>query len=128
MADWINGYSSGAGWLIAADRSAYRVGVFSGYACHWSMRCYWRCVTGVPATPTITGCYRTMGFKRGSLSADSRVINCMQIWQDCFFHSILNSESGLGQNLPHGCIRISCSSAKWIQDNIFYRTAVVIYG
>ena len=128
MLDRISGYSSGTQWLIAVDRSTHKVGVFSGYAGRWSLQYYWSCVTGAPATPTITGSYRTTGYKRDALSTDSRAIYCTQIWQGYFFHSILASESELGQSLSHGCIRMSYPSAKWIHDNIYAGTTVVIYN
>ena len=128
MLNRITGTSSGTQWLIAVDRSTHKVGVFRGSAGNWSMWYYWSCVTGAPATPTITGTYRTTGFKRDALSTDSRAIYCTQIWQGCFFHSILASESELGQSLSHGCIRMAYSSAKWIHDNIYAGTTVVIYN
>lgn len=128
MLNRITGTSSGTQWLIAVDRSTHKVGVFRGSAGNWSMWYYWSCVTGAPATPTITGTYRTTGFKRDALSTDSRAIYCTQIWQGYFFHSILASESELGQSLSHGCIRMAYSSAKWIHDNIYAGTAVVIYN
>ena len=128
MLNRISGTSSGTQWLIAVDRSTHKVGVFRGSAGNWSMWYYWSCVTGAPATPTITGTYRTTGFKRDALSTDSRAIYCTQIWQGYFFHSILASESELGQSLSHGCIRMAYSSAKWIHDNIYAGTTVVIYN
>ena len=128
MFNRIAGTSSGTQWLIAVDRSTHKVGVFRGSAGNWSMQYYWSCVTGAPATPTITGTYRTTGFKRDVLSTDSRAIYCTQIWQGYFFHSILASESELGQSLSHGCIRMAYSSAKWIHDNIYTGTTVVIYN
>ena len=128
MRNRINGYSSGTGWLIAVDRSTHMVGVFSGHAGNWSMRYYWSCVTGAPSTPTITGAYRTTGYKRNSLDTDSRAIYCTQIYGGYFFHSVLSSENELGQSLSHGCIRMAWSSASWIHDNIFAGTTVVIYN
>lgn len=128
MLNRITGTSSGTQWLIAVDRSTHKVGAFRGSAGNWSMWYYWSCVTGAPATPTITGTYRTTGFKRDALSTDSRAIYCTQIWQGYFFHSILASESELGQSLSHGCIRMAYSSAKWIHDNIYAGTTVVIYN
>ena len=128
MKNRINGYSSGTGWLIAVDRSTHKVGVFSGYAGNWSMQYYWSCVTGAPSTPTITGSYRTTGFKRTSLSTDARAKWCTQIWGGYFFHTILNSDAELGNSLSHGCLRMSYPSAQWIYNNIYAGTAVVIYN
>ena len=128
MLNRINGYSSGTQWLIAVDRSSHRVGVFKGSANHWSLQYYWSCVTGAPSSPTITGSYLTSGFKRTALTTDSRAIWCTQISGGYFFHSILASESELGQSLSHGCIRLPYSAARWIYDNIFAGTRVVIYN
>jgi hypothetical protein len=128
MLNRIKGYSSGTQWLIAVDRSTHKVGVFKGSANHWSLQYYWSCTTGVPSTPTITGTYRTTGFKRNALTTDSRAIYCTQIWGGYFFHSILASESELGKSLSHGCIRLPYPAAQWIHRNIYAGTTVVIYN
>ena len=128
MRSYINGYSSGTQWLIAVNRSTHRVGVFKGGRNNWSLQYYWSCVTGAPSTPTITGPFLTDGFKRTALTTDSRAIWCTRIYGGYFFHSILASESELGQSLSHGCIRLPYSAARWIYDNIFSGTRVVIYN
>lgn len=128
MRDRIIGYSSGTQWLIAVDRSTHKVGVFRGGAGSWSLQYYWSCVTGAPGSPTITGSYRTTGFKRPVLSTDSRARYCTQIWGGYFFHTILASESELGHSLSHGCLRMSYPSAQWIYNNIYAGTAVAIYN
>lgn len=128
MRDRIIGYGSGTQWLIAVDRSTHKVGVFRGGAGSWSLQYYWSCVTGAPGSPTITGSYRTTGFKRPVLSTDSRARYCTQIWGGYFFHTILASESELGHSLSHGCLRMSYPSAQWIYNNIYAGTAVVIYN
>ena len=128
MLNRINGNSSGTQWLIAVDRSTHKVGVFKGSRNNWSIQYYWSCVTGAPGTPTITGTYHTTGFKRPSLSTDSRAIYCTQIWGGYFFHSILASESELGHSLSHGCIRLPYNAANWIYNNIYAGTTVVIYN
>ena len=128
MQNRIWGNSSGTQWLIAVDRSSHKVGVFKGSANNWSLQYYWSCVTGAPGTPTITGTYRTTGFKRNALTTDSRAIYCTQIYGGYFFHSILVSENELGKSLSHGCIRLPYSAAQWIHSNIFLGTTVVIYN
>ena len=122
------GYSSKTKYLILVDRSKHKVGVFQGSANNWSLRYFWSCVTGAPGSPTITGSYYTTGFKRPSLSTDSRAIYCTQIWGGYFFHSILSSESELGHSLSHGCIRLPYNAANWIYKNIYFGTRVVIYN
>ena len=128
MQDRIWGYGSGTQWLIAVDRSTHKVGVFRGFENNWSLQYYWSCVTGAPSTPTITGTYRTTGFKRTELSTDSRASWCTQIWGGYFFHTILASENELGQSLSHGCLRMSYPSAQWIYNNIYAGTTVAIYN
>ena len=128
MQDRIWGYGSGTQWLIAVDRSTYKVGVFKGSANNWSLQYYWSCVTGAPGTPTITGTYRTTGFKRTVLSTDSRARWCTQIWGEYFFHTILASDNELGKSLSHGCLRMSYPSAQWIYNNIYSGTTVTIYN
>lgn len=128
MLNRIKGNSSGTQWLIAVDRSTHKVGVFRGSANNWSLQYYWSCTTGAPGSPTITGTYRTTGFKRNALTTDPRAIYCTQIWGGYFFHSILASESELGKSLSHGCIRLPYSAAQWIHSNIYAGTTVVIYN
>ena len=121
-------YSSGTNYLILVDRANHKVAAFKGHYNYWILQYYWSCVTGAPATPTITGQYSTTGYKRTSLSTDSRAIWCTQIWGGYFFHSILASESELGHSLSHGCIRLPYSAAQWIYNNIYIGTKVVIYN
>ena len=124
-----NKYSSRTNYLIMVDRGNHRVRVFRGSSYNWSLIYNWSCVTGAPGTPTIVGeNYYTTGFKRTSLSTDSRAIWCTQIWGGYFFHSILASESELGHSLSHGCIRLPYSAASWIYNNIYAGTRVVIYN
>ena len=123
-----NSYSSKTNYLILVDRAAHKVIVFSGSQGNWSVRYNWSCVTGAPSTPTITGSYYTTGYKRPSLSTDSRAIYCTQIWGGYFFHSILASEGELGNSLSHGCIRLPYSAAQWIYNNVYAGTRVVIFN
>ena len=121
-------YSSSSNYLILVDRSNHKVAVFKGHQNYWILQHYWSCVTGAPSSPTITGSYYTTGFKRGSLSTDSRAIWCTQIWGGYFFHSILASESELGKSLSHGCIRLPYVGAQWIYNNVHGGTRVIIYN
>ena len=127
MARKAQSYSSRTKYLILVNKSNHRVAVFKGSPNNWSLQHYWSCVTGAPSSPTITGSFYTTGFKRSSLSTDSRAIYCTQIWGGYFFHSILASENELGKSLSHGCIRLPYSAAKWIQNNIYSGTRVIIY-
>ena len=128
MLNKIKNYWSGTRYLIAVNRSTHKVGVFSGSKGNWTLKYYWSCVTGAPGSPTITGNYYTTGFKRTTLTTDSRARWATQIHGGYFFHSILASDNELGKSLSHGCIRLSVSNAKWIYNNISSNTRVVIYG
>ena len=123
----INGKSSGTQYLIAVNRATHKVGVFKGAAGRWSYQYYWSCVTGAPSTPTITGTFRTTGYKRAVLSTDSRAKKCTQIKGGYFFHTILSSTNELGKSLSHGCVRLAPLSAIWIYNNVGAGTTVVIY-
>ncbi|WP_251197741.1 L,D-transpeptidase family protein [Anaerotardibacter muris] len=128
MATKAQGYSSGTGYLILVDRSLHRVGVFSGSKGHWNRIMSFSCVTGAPGSPTITGTFRTTGMKRMTLSTDSRAHWCTQISGGYFFHTILASNSELGNSLSHGCLRLAVSDAQWIYNHIGAGTTVVIYN
>ena len=129
MSDIANnsGFTSGTSYLILVSRSRHEVGVFRGSFNNWNCIKFWSCVTGAPSTPTITGEYRTIGFKRTNLSTDTRARWCTQINGGYFFHSILASNSELGNSQSHGCIRLAVENAKWIYDNIWQGTKVYIY-
>ena len=127
MLNKINGKSSGTQYLIAVNRATHKVGVFKGSAGRWSYQYYWSCVTGAPSTPTITGTFRTTGYKRAVLSTDSRAKKCTQIKGGYFFHTILSSTNELGKSLSHGCVRLAPLSAIWIYNNVGAGTTVVIY-
>mgnify|MGYP000591236499 CR=1 FL=1 len=128
MAHRAQSYSSRTNRLILVDRGNHKVSLYTGSKNNWHLSYYWSCVTGAPNTPTITGSYYTTGFKRNSLTTDSRAIWCTQIWGGYFFHSILVSESELGKSLSHGCIRLPYGAAQWIHQNIYAGTRVVIYN
>ena len=129
MSDIANnsGFTSGTSYLILVSRSRHEVGIFRGSFNNWNCIKFWSCVTGAPSTPTITGEYRTTGFKRTNLSTDTRARWCTQINGGYFFHSILASNSELGNSQSHGCIRLAVENAKWIYDNIWQGTKVYIY-
>lgn len=121
-------YSSGTKYLILVNRKAHKVGVFTGKKGNWSYKYYWSCVTGASGSPTITGTFRSSGYKKTVLSTDSRAKWCTQISGGYFFHTILASESELGKSLSHGCVRLAKSNAKWIYNNIRSGTTIVIYS
>ena len=129
MSDIANssGFTSSTSYLILVNRPRHEVGVFRGSFNNWSCIKFWSCVTGAPSTPTISGEYKTTGFKRTNLTTDARARWCTQINGGYFFHSILASNNELGSSQSHGCIRLAVENAKWIYDNIWQGTKVYIY-
>ena len=129
MSDIANssGFTSNTSYLILVNRPRHEVGVFRGSFNNWSCIKFWSCVTGAPSTPTISGEYKTTGFKRTNLTTDARARWCTQINGGYFFHSILASNNELGSSQSHGCIRLAVENAKWIYDNIWQGTKVYIY-
>lgn len=125
--DRIKNLSSGTGYLIAVSLADRTVSIYSGHQHNWVLKDRFSCTIGAPNSPTITGLYRTTGFKRSPLSTDRRAIYCTQIHGGYFFHSILVSESELGQSLSHGCIRLAYSKALWIYNNVQGGTTVYIW-
>ena len=121
------GYSSSTSTLILVDTVGNRIAIYSGQEGAWSPLIEARCVSGAPATPTIKGSYSTTGFTRTSLDTDSRARWCTQISGGYFFHTILASESELGNNLSHGCVRLSVGNAQWIYNNVHKGTRVIIW-
>lgn len=122
-----NGYSSSTPWLILVDVAAHRTVVLHGRQGSWSVSKYVSCVTGAPGSPTIRGRYTTTGFKRPSLSTDSRARYCTQIRGGYFFHTILASNNELGRSLSHGCVRLAVNDARWIYNTIPGGTTVVLF-
>lgn len=128
MVSKAQGLSSGTKYLILVNRGTHKVAVFKGSTGNWKLQYYWDCVTGAPGSRTITGTFHTTGGKRGSLDTDSRARYCTHITGGYFFHTILASNSELGQSLSHGCIRMAVPSAKWIYSHIYGGTTVKIYN
>ncbi len=62
-----------------------------------------------------------------NLTTDSRARWATQIYGGYFFHSILASNSELGNNLSHGCVRLAVDDAYWVYRNIPAGTKVYIY-
>ena len=97
---------SSTGWLILVDRNSNRMAIYSGSRGNWTPTTEVYCVTGAWSTPTITGQYETTGYHMTNLTTDSRARWATQIYGGYFFHSILASNSELGNNLSHGCVRL----------------------
>ena len=126
-------YKSNSKYLILVDRSACRVGIFTGKAGAWKEKYYWACSPGKPSTPTVSGVFK-VGIKgRYFDSGSARCHWYTQFKGNYLFHSVLYTKSGkisdgrLGMKLSHGCVRLNIKNAKWIYDNIPKGTTVVVY-
>lgn len=133
MSRLANLYGSSTNWLIMVNTTTCRVGIYRGARGMWTQQAYWLCSPGAPGTPTVLGQY-TVGAKGYVFGRGYSCYYYTQFYGDYLFHSILydqgtfNVQDGrLGQQLSHGCVRLSLENAKWIWDNIPTGTKVVTY-
>ena len=126
-------YASSTKWLLVVDTTNNYVGVFNGRKGNWTQTKYWRCSSGAPLTPTVTGTFTVTG-KGYSFGHGYTCYYYTQFYGDYLFHSIKYYEGTrvvldgrLGMNISLGCVRLDISNAKWIYDNIPLGTKVVIY-
>ncbi len=128
-------FDSDTKWLILVNCSTNKVGIFYGSKGNWSLRYYWSCTTGKSSSPTVKGTFKVSG--RG-IGFDGDYYTCWyytQFYGNYLFHSVLYAKGSqtsivdgrLGQNLSHGCVRLSMTNAKWIYNNIPNGTKVYIY-
>ena len=126
-------YYSPTGYLVLVNRSTHKVGVFTGRRGAWVNLFYWDCGDGAPSTPTVTGVFNVGSRGYYFDSGSARCFWYTQFYGNYLFHSVLCYKDGrvmdgrVGMALSHGCVRLQISNAKWIYDNIPYRTTVVVY-
>lgn len=133
MLNRANACGSNTMWLLMVNTRTCRVGVYRGSRGSWQEQAYWACSPGAPATPTVLGEYSVTG-KGYVFGHGYSCYYYTQFYGDYLFHSILYNQGTfqvqdgrLGQNLSHGCVRLSLQNAKWIYDHIPYGTKVVTY-
>ena len=127
-------YSSSTNYLILVNRSARRVGIFTGSKGNWKLKYYWECCVGKSSTPTPSGSY-TVGIRKYSFGTSSYTCYyATQFSGNYLFHSVLYypgtfkvKDGTMGKAVSHGCVRLSLSHAKWIYNNIPRKTKVRIY-
>ena len=127
-------FSSSTKYLILVDRSACRVGIFTGSKNNWTLSHYWKCCVGKASTPTISGSY-TIGSRGYSFGSSSYTCYYYtQISGNYLFHSVLYypgtftvKDGTMGKAVSHGCVRLTLEHAKWIYNNIPRSTKVYIY-
>ena len=126
-------YTSQTNYLLLVDTSGCRTAVYYRAYGTWTPIREWICSPGAPATPTVKGQFTVTG-KGYSFGSGYTCYYYTQFYGDYLFHSIkynqgtfVVQDGRLGQQLSHGCVRLALENAKWIYDNIPYRTKVVIY-
>ena len=129
-------YASNTKYLILVDRSACRVGIYTGKAGNWKQSKFWSCSPGKPSTPTVSGTFTVQGKGYYFDSGRARCFYYTQFKGNYLFHSVLYAQTSrpskiidgrLGMQLSHGCVRLDVNNAKWIYDNVPRGTKVVIY-
>lgn len=135
-------YSSPTKYLILVNRSAHKVGIYTGSKDNWRPKKSFICSNGKPSTPTAKGVFHTgttPGRFAKAIYFDSGSARCWyatRITRGYLFHSVLYRQSSspssvldgrLGQSVSHGCVRLKLQNAKWIYNNIPRTTTVVIY-
>ena len=131
-------YTTSTGYMILVDRSACKVGIFTGSGSNATISKYWSCCVGAPYTPTITGVYKLgakgLYFNTGTTG---RCWYYSQIQGDYLFHSVIYDRSSspvniidgtMGEHVSHGCVRLDVENAKYIYLNIPSGSTIVIYN
>ncbi len=136
-------FSSETNYLLMLDRSAHRLGIYTGSAGNWTCYAYWECVVGAAETPTLQPNEefeigdRGLYFETWTATQDARCWYWTQIWGLCYIHSQIYDRSSTPTNIlddtmdaaaSHGCVRLTLDRAKWIYDNIPSGTKVYIYN
>ena len=136
-------FSSETSYLLMLDRSAHRLGIYTGSAGNWTCYAYWECVVGAPETQTLQPNEefeigeRGLYFETWTATQDARCWYWTQIWGKCYIHSQIYDRSSTPVNIlddtmdaaaSHGCVRLTLDRAKWIYDNIPSGTKVYIYN
>lgn len=137
MLNKAQGYSSPTGYLVLANVSTHRVGVYKGSAGRWQKVKYYTVTTGAPNMPTREGVFyrgiKLLYFNSGS----DRCWYATQYSGNYLFHSVLYTQAStpttvtdgrIGVSASHGCIRMRLAEAKWIYDNIPANTKIVVYN
>ncbi|TJW11376.1 L,D-transpeptidase family protein [Parvibacter caecicola] len=134
MIDKAQQFSSDTSWLILVDRDTRHVGIFRGSKGNWRLDKYWLCCVGKPTSPTITGTYKVSG-KGLSFGNGYTCWYYTQIKGNYLFHSVsylpgsktklLDGRLGIANSA--GCVRLEISNAKWMYDNVPYRSKIYIY-
>ena len=131
-------HTSETDYLLLVNQGDFMTVVFKKDAGgDWVKQKEFLCCVGAPSTPTSVGTYK-IGIQGDYFTGwDYRCWYYSQFDGSILFHSTLyaidseplvETESGLGTAVSHGCVRLALENAKWIMDNIPQRTTVYSYN
>ena len=127
-----NEINSDTNYFIAVSKSEKKVYIYYNENDSWQNIKVFTCNIGSPENPTIEGNF-TSGLKGKVLKIDDTYVKYFtQINDTYLFHSVIYDEDGqvidgrLGQEVSHGCVRLSLEDAKYIYDIIPSRTGIKI--
>ncbi len=138
MTDFAQGFGSDTAFLILVDRSLCTVFIYEGSQYNWTLIKCCSCCVGKPSTPTITGQYKLKG--KGTYFDTQEGGRCWYfsiIQGNYYFHSVIYDKSPapvnikdgtMGQQVSHGCIRLSVDDAWWIYNYMPKGTTVYIFN
>ena len=126
--------SSPTNYLIAVDKTAHKVVVFTGGKGNWRPQLISRCSIGSRGNPTPSGTFY-IGSRGYSFGHGYTCYYWTQIIGDYLFHStkyvegtFKHLDSRLGRNISLGCVRLPIDNAKWINQRVPSSTKVRIYN
>lgn len=124
--------NSDTNYFIAVSKSEKKVYIYYNENDSWENIKVFICNIGSPENPTIEGNF-TSGLKGKVLKIDDTYVKYFtQISGNYLFHSVIYDEDGLvidgrlGQEISHGCIRLSLEDAKYMYDTIPAKTGIKI--
>ena len=128
--------TSPTNYLILVDKSACHTMIYTKSGNGWAPYKDWLCTPGKPSTPSLSGIYHVQG--KGNSFGWDKGYTCWyytQISGNYLFHSVIYQmgsktnviDGRLGQQLSHGCVRLSLENAKWMYDNIPVGTTIYLY-
>lgn len=130
-----NNIESPSNYLIVTSIKERITYIFEKGDDMWVLIYRWSCTVGKPSTPTIKGIF-AVGVKYPAITSEGSKVSAKyatNIVGEYFYHSILYDLTGtyvydgrLGVAISHGCIRLDTNNARWIFDNAYQGTTIVI--
>ena len=131
--------TSSTGYAIVLSTDYNRVGVYKKSGGEWELYKMMACGTGKPGSPTIKGTFHIgeKGYCFDTKGNDGTCWYYSQISGNYLFHSWITKLHNINikkyahqtsRNISHGCVRLTLSNAKWLQQTIPCGTTVKIFG